>query len=438
MKNKLWFLVKEGLKKKLNSKSFKIVNILLLIGFSLLINIDSIIKYFGGDFDETTNIYVIDNTNYSAYDMFENMYNSLDTKTISQSEVKLFKSEKTKEELINEIKEEEKKDIIIEINESLNTIEANVVSYEYVDSMLYQNIYNVLNNTKTSIALSNTDIDKEKLAEIYETIQVNRVFINEEMDENEEMLNTFGTILIPVFIMPFFLLIIFSIQMIGAEINEEKTSKSMEIIISSVPPRTHFLSKILSVNLFVLIQFVLLLIYGIVGLSIRTGITGSSLINSFGSDITPMVNTFMSSDLWSNILKGIPFIVILFILSFLAYSFLASILASMTTSIEDFQQLQTPMMLLVLVGYYLAIMASTYQNATFITIFSMVPFISALLAPVLFIMGQIGLIEIIVSIVLLIIVLLLFLKYGIRIYKAGILNYSSNKLWKKMFKSIKN
>ena len=29
-------------------------------------------------------------------------------------------------------------------------------------------------------------------------------------------------------------------------------------------------------------------------------------------------------------------------------------------------------------------------------------------------------------------------KYGLRIYKAGILNYSSSNLWKKMFKSLKN
>lgn len=31
--------------------------------------------------------------------------------------------------------------------------------------------------------------------------------------------------------------------MIGAEINEEKSSKSMEIIVTSVSPKIHFLSK---------------------------------------------------------------------------------------------------------------------------------------------------------------------------------------------------
>ena len=50
------------------------------------------------------------------------------------------------------------------------------------------------------------------------------------------------------------MLIIFLVQMIGAEVNEEKTTKSMEIIISNVSPKTHFLSKVLSSNLFVIIQ----------------------------------------------------------------------------------------------------------------------------------------------------------------------------------------
>ena len=44
----------------------------------------------------------------------------------------------------------------------------------------------------------------------------------------------------------------------------------------------------------------------------------------------------------------------------------------------------------------------------------------------------------IISIVLMIITCFLLYKYGLRIYKEGILNYSSSKLWNKIFKSLKN
>ena len=56
MNKKLWFLTKMSLNKKIKTKWFFIANILFLIIIAGLINIDSIIKLFGGDFDEATEI----------------------------------------------------------------------------------------------------------------------------------------------------------------------------------------------------------------------------------------------------------------------------------------------------------------------------------------------------------------------------------------------
>ncbi|MEF9975563.1 MAG: hypothetical protein RR754_02275, partial [Oscillospiraceae bacterium] len=50
---------------------------------------------------------------------------------------------------------------------------------------------------------------------------------------------------------------------------------------------------------------------------------------------------------------SIGLVIIMFLLTFLAYSLLAGILASMTTSIEDYQQLQTPLMLILMFAYYM-------------------------------------------------------------------------------------
>ena len=126
------------------------------------------------------------------------------------------------------------------------------------------------------------------------------------------------------------------------------------------------------------------------------------------------------------------------VLTFIAYSLLAGILASMTTNIEDFQQLQTPIMIISLVGYYLATMAGVFNGSLFIKILSFVPFISAILAPSLLMLGQIGIFEIVLAIAIVIGTIFLLIKYGLRIYKVGILNYSSSGLWKKMFKAIKD
>lgn len=82
-------------------------------------------------------------------------------------------------------------------------------------------------------------------------------------------------------------------------------------------------------------------------------------------------------------------------------------------------------------------MSSMFKGSLFIRIVSYIPFISAILSPSLLLSGVIGLKEIILSILLMIVVIYLLIKYGLKIYKEGILNYSSNKLWKKMFKALK-
>ena len=126
------------------------------------------------------------------------------------------------------------------------------------------------------------------------------------------------------------------------------------------------------------------------------------------------------------------------VLTFVAYSLLAGILASMTTNAEDYQQVQGPMLIILVIGYYLSVIAGMFEGSIFIKILSFVPLISAILSPSLLVMGQIGILEIIISTLLMIITNYLLIKYGIRIYKVGILNYSSAGMWKKMFKSLRN
>ena len=437
MKNKLMFLIGEGIKRKVNTKTFKIVNIILILAIPILINIDTIIKFFGGDFDTATEVYINDETN-NLYDTFINTFEQTESFTISQTDIEFKKLEESKEDLENDIKEDESKNIILTIkSDEENILAAELTAYDEIDSGLEQRILNTLNTIRMNIAIQQSNISAEELANIYKSVEISKVMLNTEYDEAAENIKTFSYTLIPIFIIPFFLIVIFVIQMIGAEINEEKTSKSMEIIISSVSPKTHFISKMVTVNAFVLLQSILMLIYGAIGLIIRSKINGTGIIESFGINLNQVGEMISTSSLLQEVILALPLIIILLVLSIIAYSLLAGILASMTTSIEDYQQLQTPMMILIMVGYYLALMASGFENATFITVFSIIPFISALLAPVLLIMGQIGITEIIISIVLLVIVIGLFFKYGIRVYKVGILNYSTSKLWTKLFKAMR-
>jgi len=437
MKSKFKYLFKESIKKKIGTKWFKIVNIILLILIPCLMNIDSIIKFFGGDFEDKVNIYVVDQVN--VYDSFEDEINNSYTSMLESYNVNIVKSDKSLEDLKKELKKSEEKDIVIALSKSDNLFDAEIVSFDYVDNLLYQNIVNALNKVKETEALKTSGINLALLEKAQSNVLVKRTLLNENLEENSELMTFIGGIIVIIFIIPFFFLIILIVQMIGAEINEEKTSKSMEIIISSVSPETHFMSKLISANVFAIVQGALLIIYGIIGMVVRTLSVGNSLPSGgeFG-DVSSYVTAFIKSGMLDTIINGIPFFIILILLSFLAYSLLIGILASMTTSMEDYQQLQSPVMIFLLLGYYLSIIASVYDGATFIKVCSFIPFISGILAPVLYTLGQITLLDLCISIVLLGGVNYLLFKYGMKVYKVGILNYSSSKLWKKMFKSLKD
>lgn len=428
MSRKFSFLTKQSLNKKIKSKWFIGINIMLAIVVIALININSIISFFGGDFNKEVKILVIDNTEVS-YQVFKESMNTL-TKEEDTGKITVKESTQNEEKLKKKLKDNQI--AIIFNNDEENFVSSKIISNEKIDNTTYQYITQGLNNTKTNVALTKTNTDPTLLAKISSPMEIERVVLSNEKSVDENMEMVMGTVF-PTLILPFFMLIIFLVQMIGGEICEEKTTKSMEIIISNVSPKVHLFSKVLASNIFILIQAILLVIYSVLGI----------LINTKGQlQIDPNVDTLLTATLQSGfinkVLTLLPAVIILMVLSFIAYSLIAGILASMTTNMEDFSQIQTPIMLVLLAGYYLAIMAGMFNGSTFIRVLSYIPFLSCLIAPSLYILGQITMIDVVISILILILTIFLMTRYGLKIYKIGILNYSNEKIWTRFAKAIKS
>lgn len=434
MMNKFWYLTKFGLSKKIKSKSFVISNIVLLVLIVCIINIDGIISFFGGDFDEKVKIYLVDNTHISA-SSFTNNFNQVNSSVYTSEEV-------NNNELVleNNIKEDDIKgtrDIIVELNnDELNLLSARIISDNYIDTITYQIINQSISSTKYELALKNSNIDVEELNKISSPPVIERVILDEEKNSEKENTNIIMSVLFPTLILPFFMLIILLVQSIGTEINEEKSTRSMEIIISNVSAKTHLFAKILSGNIFIIFQTILIFLYGILGFLLRSftpNVTGG-----MSDTIKNVLSSLQSSGIMDKLIVIIPITLVLMLLSFLAYSLLAGILASMTVNIEDYQHVQLPIILICLISYYLSFMASMFDGSTFIKALSYFPLISCLLSPALLMIGQVTIIDVFISIGIMILFIYVIMKYGLRIYKIGILNYSTDNIWKKIFKAVKN
>lgn len=197
MKNKAWFLIKQSLKKKMDTKWFKIVNVLICLLLIGVINIDKIINVFGGDFKDTVNIYLTGDNNYlegfNAYFL---------------TNKKILNDERTYEiayspDSVDTLKEkiEDTNDIVVNINlDTTEYLKADIISYNKIDTITYNLLSASLTGMKTSMALNYNGLSSEEMAKITSPISINRVVTNEkEITASEDATN----MSLIVFLVPF-------------------------------------------------------------------------------------------------------------------------------------------------------------------------------------------------------------------------------------------
>ena len=185
MMSKLKYLIKVSLNKKIKTKWFAITNVLLLVLIVGLVNADSIVKFFGGDFEEETDILVIDNTN-SSYANLEASYLEYQkyVEDIKVTNIKNYTG--SVDEALAEV--ENKDSILIEINSDENNfISAKVTSKDGVDAIVMQLLNSSLNGVKTNLALNYYNISNEMLSLINSPVEVETVKLDDSKNTDEMM-----------------------------------------------------------------------------------------------------------------------------------------------------------------------------------------------------------------------------------------------------------
>ena len=287
MLRKFFYLVKISFNKKLKSKWFIAVNVILAIAMFALFNLNSIITFFGGDFDKSLEILVYDKTDIS-YDYLKNNLTNL-ANNLDEDKLVIKQVTENKKELKDD-------EILITLNIDDKLLSASVTSEKKIDQDIYQLIYQSLNSTKQQVLVEKLNLDSNTLAMLSNSIDINRIVLSDKKTQDENTSIIMSTVF-PSLILPFFMLIVFLVQMVGGEICEEKTTKSMEIIISNVSPKVHLLAKIIANNLFVLLQALLLFIYGLIAFFISS--RNGSL--NIPSEITSIWDSLSASGLINDI-----------------------------------------------------------------------------------------------------------------------------------------
>ena len=187
MINKLKFLTKMSLDKKIKTKWFLLANLIFGILIVGLLNIDSVIKFFGGEFDEVQEILVIDEV--SCFDTFKSYYENSSKYLTDYIDTKITMYEDSYEDGVKLVEEEDKILLVIS-NDYDNYIKAKVVSNKSIGNITSTLINTTLNGIRSGIVLDRYNISGEMYQDINKSVNVENVVLSEDkLEDNQEAKN---------------------------------------------------------------------------------------------------------------------------------------------------------------------------------------------------------------------------------------------------------
>lgn len=237
-------------------------------------------------------------------------------------------------------------------------------------------------------------------------------------------------------------------NMVMRSVIEEKTSRIIEVIISSVKPFQLMMGKIIGTSLAGILQFLIWALLGMTAMFIMSSIFGVQMgatSSAQTQEAMQMAQKGMGSDIQMYIkeLWNLPIATILisFIVYFIGGYFLySSFYASIGAAVDnetDSQQFLLPIIMPLILGVYIGFFTVINDpHGTVATVFSMIPLTSPIVMMMRIPFG-VPWWQIAISMTLLFGTFLGVVWFASKIYRVGILMYGKKPTWKELFKWLK-
>ena len=405
---------------------FLIVGLGLFISFLSNVNSDSI-----------KNITVVDNSG-----IFENSLLSTDTvkfsflENLDEEEAKMISQDKNDDALIFIPSVMDIKNIdYVELSKSIKLISEDSPSLTLISS-----IESKLEKILTDLNYTSSGLDLE-------TIKESKIYINlvQVSFEGEESTKIDGILKMGFGFLLGMLLYMFVFiygSMILRSVLEEKTSRIIEIIISSVKPTQLMMGKIVGTSL---VAFTQILIWTALTLVVSTlvssifGVSTSELNSLDVSDaqVNSGIQTFFSALFNLPLLNIFIAFVFFFISGLFLYGSLFAAVGAAVDSETDANQFMFPLSMPLIIGLYVGIFTvSEDPSGTIPTIFSHIPFTSPIVMMMRIPYG-VPIYEQLISLSILVATFFAMVWFAAKIYRVGILMYGQKPSYKDLYKWLK-
>lgn len=297
----------------------------------------------------------------------------------------------------------------------------------------------VMEQKLDALSLSN-NVNTEAIAQVRDIVESGSNISIKTMKWGEdgtvsESSTEIATIIGMVFTFLIYMFILMYGNMVMQAVLEEKKSRIVEVMVSSVKPVKLLIGKIIGIGLVGITQ---LAIWGILigilftGLSafIATPEQASAMSSEMGDfDIQGIMNSVMSI----NWLEIVVYFLLFFIGGYILYASIFAMFASAVDSEEDTSQFMMPVTILIMFAFFAGFYSVNNPDGPLAFWASLIPFSSPIVMMVRIPFG-IPLWEKLLSVVLLYGTFILISIFAAKIYRVGILMYGKKPTFKEMMK----
>ncbi|TKC18148.1 ABC transporter permease [Robertmurraya kyonggiensis] len=410
--NNFWIIFFHTYLSKLKTKSFIITTIITVLIVVGLANMTNIINFFDKGEGKDT-IAVIDESSTLVEPLQQQL-------KASNSEIELEAYKDGEEKAEKAVEDGDYKGLLVLSLDSEGLPVATYKAMSISDSASVTAIQTGLQQIKTQMAAGKINLTSEQLAKLYEPVEMEQIALEENAKTAEELNQARGLVYVLLFVI-YFAVILYA-NMIAMEVATEKSSRVMEILISSVSPIKQMFAKILGICLLSLTQMAVLLGVGYISIKRNLESMEGGFFSVFGFGDVPV--------------STIIYAVVFFILGYFLYATLAAFLGSLVSRIEDVQQMITPMTMMVVAGFMIAMFGLSQPDTPFVTVTSYIPFFTPMLMFMRVGMLTLPAWEPILGLVILLVTIIILAVFGARVYRGGVLMYGKSNSFKDIKKAL--
>jgi len=410
--NRFWIILFHTYVTKLKTKSFLITTLITVVATLGLTNINNIIHFFDKNSGKDT-VAVLDESGQLFVPLKKQV-------GAINKDIILKKFAGSEQEAETAVQKGEYNGLI---QLTFNNEKLPIATYKAMsiaDSATYTDIQTSLQQLKTALAAFQINLTPAQLQKLYEPVSFKKVALEKNAKTEEELNQARGLVYVLLFII-YFAVIMYS-NMIAMEVATEKSSRVMEILISSVSPIKQMFAKILGIGLLSLTQLAVLLSVGYASIKRNMESLKGGFFDAFGFSNVPV--------------STIIYAVVFFILGYFLFATLAALLGSLVSRIEDVQQMITPMTLLVVGGFMIAMFGLNKPDSPFITVTSYIPFFTPMIMFLRVGMLNIPAWEAFIGIGILLVSISILAVFGAQVYKGGVLMYGKSNSYKDIKKAL--